>query len=56
MAMDSDTSTARGLLMLSLRPILTTTDTDLVTPAPWIRRTPRILWPWTRIRLRQEVC
>merc|ERR1719184_255219 len=34
MAMDSDTSTARGLLMLSLRPrpILTTTDTDLVTP------------------------
>merc|ERR1711900_68714 len=34
MAMDSDTSTARGLLMLSLRPrpILTTTDTDLDTP------------------------
>merc|ERR1711900_73589 len=34
MAMDSDTSTARGLLMLSLRPrpILTTTDTALDTP------------------------
>merc|ERR1719184_61910 len=33
MAMDSDTPfTARGLLMLRLRPILTTTDTDLVTP------------------------
>merc|ERR1719184_117329 len=32
MAMDSDTSTARGLLMLRLRPILTTMDTDLVTP------------------------
>merc|ERR1711964_862639 len=32
MAMDSDTSTARGLLMLSLMPILTTTDTDLDTP------------------------
>merc|ERR1719411_806631 len=28
MAMDSDTSTARGLLMLSLRLILTTLDTD----------------------------
>merc|ERR1719334_3076501 len=38
MAMDSDTSTARGLLMLSLRPrlILTTTVlvTDLDTPDP----------------------
>merc|ERR1711955_181479 len=36
MAMDSDTSTARGLLMLSLRPrlILTTTDTVLDTDTP----------------------
>merc|ERR1719411_1622384 len=34
MAMDSDTSTARGLLMLSLRPrlILTSTDTDSDMP------------------------
>merc|ERR1719334_678718 len=31
MAMDSDTSTARGLLMLSLRPRLILTTTDLVT-------------------------
>merc|ERR1719219_670220 len=30
MAMDSDTSTARGLLMLSLRPRLTLTTTDMV--------------------------
>merc|ERR1712112_647157 len=36
MAMDSDTSTARGLLMLSLRPrlTLTTTDTVLDTDTP----------------------
>merc|ERR1711955_85950 len=36
MAMDSDTSMARGLLMLSLRPrlILTTTDTVLDTDTP----------------------
>merc|ERR1719184_362313 len=48
--MDSDMPTmARGLLMLSLRPrlILTTLDRS------WIRRTPWILWPWTRIRIRQ---
>merc|ERR1712133_229874 len=55
MAMDSDTSTARGLLMLSLRLrlILTTLDT---IPWTWIRRTPRICrtrTPWIRIRLRQ---